>query len=239
VSLQAHGLVSPTNDTGDWRHAFERDALDDLLQRLLDEAEPVELFSDAVGITEAASLCSCAPVEIVHLLLGGDISWKGRRGTGHGIASLLVRADELRVRMDKQELPGPTLREAAVETEIRPEALSSLIAMGAMTTEIAVDALTRSSVTIIHQASLKHFFEDHAELKDVAQKVGRCLWNTTECLRMAGIEPKFKESEFRLTYYSYDIIDACFHRLARNSLTSWPRDIYFNGKRIDKSHFQI
>ncbi|MCJ2107301.1 TniQ family protein [Methylobacterium sp. E-041] len=209
ISLQAHGLVTPTYGDWDWRHAFERGPLDDLLTRLLAEVEAVDDIADAVSIMEAANQCSCAPVEIVHLLLAGEISWKGRRATGNDIASLLIRTDAIRVSMEKQGLPGPTLREATVETGVKPKALASLIATGAMTTGTAVDALTGSPVTVIHQASLKQFFENHVELDDLASEVGKDASDVTKCLNMNGVVPIYNDRNLRLCYYGY--IDICIH----------------------------
>ncbi|WP_447679649.1 hypothetical protein [Methylobacterium mesophilicum] len=193
VSLQAHGLVTPTYGDGDWRHAFERGQLDVLLTRLLAGAEVVEGIADAVSITEAANRCSCAPVEIVHLLLAGEISWKGRRATGNDIASLLIRTDAIRVSMEKQGVPGPTLREATVETGVEPEALASLIAMGAMTTRTAVDALTRSPVMILNQASLKEFFEDNVGVDNIATEIGLNAYKTTKILQINGVTPIYED----------------------------------------------
>lgn len=202
VSLQAHGLVTPTYGDGDWRHAFERGQLDDLLTRLLTGAEVVEGIADAVSITEAANGCSCALVEIVHLLLHGEISWKGRRPTGNGIASLLIRTHAIRMSMERQGVPGPTLREATVETGVKPKALASLIAMGAMTTKTAVDALTRTLVTVIRQTSLEKFFEYYVEFDDIASEFEGDVYNTTDFLNRNGINPVYENMKLGVKYFS-------------------------------------
>ena len=202
VSLQAHGLVTPTYGDGDWRHAFERGQLDDLLTRLLAGAEMVEDIADAVSITEAANGCSCALVEIVHLLLAGEISWKGRRPTGNGIASLLIQTHAIRMSMERQGVPGPTLREATVETGVKPKALASLIAMGAMTTKTAVDALTRTLMTVIPQSSLEEFFEYYVELDDIASEFEGNSNNTIEFLNRNGVNPVYENIKLVLKYFS-------------------------------------
>ncbi|SFM23525.1 TniQ family protein [Methylobacterium pseudosasicola] len=210
VSLQAHGLLTPTYGDGCWRHAFERGQLDDLLTRLLAGAELIEDTSDGVGITEAARRCSCAPVEIVHLLLADEVSWKGRHATGKGIASLLVRTDAIHTRLEKQALSGPTLKEARLETGVDVKVLASLISMGAMDTGIAIDAMTRSPVNVIYQSSLEDFFGEYVELMDVGRAVRQSSTDVRRRLKAGGFESDFEAINLNMAYYKYDKIDECY-----------------------------
>lgn len=232
VSLQAHGLLTPTYGEADWRHAFERGQLDDLLTRLLTGAEVVEGITDAVSITEAANRCSCAPVEIIHLLLAGELSWKGRCPTGNGIASLLIRTGSIRQLMEKQDVPGPTIREAVVEKGVKPEVLASLIEMGAMATRTAVDALTQSPVEVIHQTSLIRFYEDYVDVDDIAVEFGQSVCQIAIILSKDCIAPIFSDIKLRKRYFRHSDICKLIMKLEDDRIPYRRHDRVINWPKI-------
>lgn len=204
VSLQAHGYVTPKPCDGDWRHAFERGQLDDLQTQLLAGAEPFGDVFDAVSIAEAANCCSCTAVEIVHLLLAGEVSWQRLPGSGNGIASLRVRTDAIRALLERKGVAGPTLRGAMIETGLKPKVLLGLISMGAMSTSVIVDALTRNRVTVIQEASYRKFFAECVSLDDIKRYTGSGDWYVRHLLKQANVLPLFIDRKRGIEYYRYE-----------------------------------
>lgn len=203
LATVAHRILLPAgHDEAGWRHDFRSDELDGLVARMIVGTEEVrERPEGVVGLYEAADQLLALPILVLRLVLERCIPWIGRLKGATGIGSLLFRLDELRPVVRASELDGATLSEAATLLSLEPEGVEALIALGAMTKEKGLYALTGVPVEVVPASSIDGFIAGNVDFRVLTHRLGRKPIDALAFLSGVGATPTYADPECGFAFY--------------------------------------
>lgn len=148
-------------------HAFAKVDLDALLASLLNGAleGKVDGMENLLG---AAKKANCSAVEIVHLLLDGQLQQRRRDPSASWFMSLLVDPGEVLELVRLPDHGGLSLRAVEKELGTNTAVVSALIESGHLASDRRVNSIKRQPQTVVYPAVLAAFKQTYVSLHDLA-----------------------------------------------------------------------
>ncbi|NGO51057.1 TniQ family protein [Allomesorhizobium camelthorni] len=190
--LLERGLINPmiTGGRSDGEHAFLRSDLDDLLERLLRNADPMLCGDTAmVPMITAAKHSCCAVMDIVALVLDGKLKRVGRDTSDRGFISVLVDAEEARPHVVGPAYEGHSLRELESLLPAKSRAVKALLEQGLLVAETVKNPVTGWMQPVVLPDELARFKSEFASLHILSREGGEHIRRVKKSLVAAGVHP--------------------------------------------------
>lgn len=197
-----HGLVSPIATGQEFEMTFARDDIDRFVSALLAHATPVEaLLENQTGIKTAALRACCAVVEIMKMLISGELKFVGSLGKASGYTSLIVDSEEVRSRVRGAELNGLSLGPAADEIGISAEAWRRIIDVEGLPSKTEINPVNRCPVQVVSFDTLENFKAKYRSLRHLAKEAKTVPHRKQRLLAESGVMPIARFSLLGATLY--------------------------------------
>ncbi|WP_374312872.1 TniQ family protein [Dongia sp.] len=205
IALDKAGILQPSlsMETGNGRAgAYSRRMLDAFLARLLDGSEAVAACTGTrATIPTAAKRACCSAGEIVKLIQGERLAWKGRLPGVEGYLSVLVDYDEVRRLVKGEDHGGVTLRQAEKLLGVSTAVLLALIDHGHLSSETVINPVNRCPQRIIRQDDLDAFNRDFIGLTRLGAELRVYLGDLRRRLDAASISPAINAKDVGARFY--------------------------------------
>lgn len=200
-ALLKAGFIKRHRIKGGTIELFKRPELDDFLSSLLEHAVPVKTIPSGVtNILAATRRACCSITDIVQLILDRKLAWLGHHRKSAGLASVLVKLDEVKMATRLEEPPGLSLRAAEEALQIRDVDLAQFIRAGIINTFTATNPVNRCQTRFISMDEIERFKRNFVSLFQLARSQGRGLPAIKQDLFEKGIMPIFLEG-LNATFY--------------------------------------
>lgn len=202
--LMERGFIKPMIAGGRAKggHAFLRSELDEFLERLLRHADPALHVNPAmVPLIAAAKRSCCAVMDVVALVLDGNLSRVGRDPGQAGFMSVLVDAEEVRPLVTGPAYDGYSLRDLETLLPAKSAAVKALIEKRFLVTETVKNPVTGWMQPIVREEELARFRREYVSLNNLARERGEHFARVKKALVAAGVVPVGDPGELKQTLY--------------------------------------
>jgi len=184
--LVEHGLLTPVVKGERIEPRYARSDLDAFIDKLLVKASPVAEIADGQGnIPFVAKRACCSAIEIIRLILNGELSWVGRLSTVRGFLSVIVSVEEIRDRVRGEDHGGRTLRQVEFDLGIPSAAVKQLVTRGILASRSVLNPVNRCQQTIVTAEEYSRFEREYVSLRNLSRETRtgsrRSMRKLTEC----------------------------------------------------------
>lgn len=188
--LRKSGIISPVADFEGLKGLYQPDKLDDVLNRVLGHAEPVE---KPVGSQMAFGLaCNKAKLtmeEVLPRILDGGFTWLGRKEGVPGLGGLLVDLEEMLDLFEAEPLHGYTKQELKRLLRVNDPTVTYLVNRGFIEAEKTRHPRSRRPMSIVPEASYTAFLDRFVTLGILAHQIGTQAKHVSSKLEKLKIDP--------------------------------------------------
>ncbi|MNV22971.1 hypothetical protein D3C71_1139690 [compost metagenome] len=155
------------------QYAFEREALDEFMTQLADNAVPMS-SSDAelMSLIDARKKACCPMSEIIDRLIAGELATVRIDAAATGFLSIRVSVDEVRDLVRLNDHGGLSLRESEKALAVNTRVLKSLMEYGYLPSQVAINPLNRCPQTIIFLDDIEKFQSTYVSLTVLSRELG-------------------------------------------------------------------
>jgi hypothetical protein len=202
--LYRTGLIVPRVRASDHGAAvqFAAEDLDGFLERLLEDAEPVETAGQGqADIPDAAKQCCCASEEIVRLILDRKLHRKWQLAGERGYMSVLVDVEEVRALVRGPDHGGFTAVALADHMNINYRTIRKLMADRHLKTVTVINPINRCPTVVVPAQEAERFEREYVSLFTLAKQQGRHFRKVKQELDADGIKPALDPQKVGATFY--------------------------------------
>jgi hypothetical protein len=185
--------------------AVDQFAVDDLeafLKRLLDGACPVDKPNqNQVDIPSAASLCCCASIQVLQLILDKKLNWVGRDTGLRNYMSVLVDVEEVRSKVRGADYEGFAVSALSDRMQTNGSVARALVAQGHLATVTVINPVNRCPTVIVPHDEVERFEAEYVSLFGLARERGLHHNAMKKRLEAAGIKPALDTKKIGATFY--------------------------------------
>lgn len=210
--LVAHGFirpVAPASGGGGSYAVFARAEIDGLLGRMMRSAVPMKASRawplpkhELTSIQSAAKKAKCSIIEIVRLLIEGQLGNVGIKEGAKEFRAIMVDVDEVRRRMVRPGLKGLSLREVERRLGTTTVTVKSLIDGEHLEAVTEINPVSRCPQTVVMPDVLLAFMENYVSLSRLSRERRMQIAVLKRELDEAGIEPAFDLGEKAARFFS-------------------------------------
>ena len=197
--LMTAGYLQPFATAPGKRYLFEPADID-LFWRKLSARAGVKLSSDLVDIATAAKRAKCTAMEIVGLLLEGNLRRVEYDGVG-GYQGLLIDPVEIAPLVRGQNLTGLNLRQVEQRLHTHSRVVRNLLDGGHLNFSTETNPINRCRQTVVSQHDLTKFMGKHASLYVLSAEHKMAIKVVKRKLSAAGISPSLPVDKVGACYY--------------------------------------
>ena len=204
-SLVQDEVIVPfvTDDDGAVFQAFARGDLDAFLASLLDGAEVVDAIpADAFGIENASKAFTRRTSEVIGAITSGRVGWVGRLANGHGLASVLVRREEMREALWGGIEPPLMVPDAIRVLGTSLKVAVALIEKGYLPSQQERSPFKRAPVRVVDREGLTAFKARYVSLFEAAKASGVHHLKLQAGLAERGILPAIPREEVGASFFA-------------------------------------
>jgi TniQ protein len=190
--LLERGFIKPmmSGGTRNGAHAFLKSDLDELLARLMRDADPgLHDKPNMVPFTKAAKRSCCAVMDIVELVLDGKLARVGRDPKKEGFVSILVDAEEVRALVTGPDQDGHSLKDLERLLPASTKAVKALVEHGFLKAETIRNPVTKWMQPIVRDDELIRFKNEYVSLFGLAREKKEHHRKVKRALIEAGVQP--------------------------------------------------
>ncbi len=186
------------------KHRFSKTEVDKLMNRLFQDAEIIaDPAPRQLPVQEARNAACASNSQILSMIMGGVLKWKGRLAGVSDYGGLLVDADEItRLIRSSGEKTGLTKLEAKnFIPGMGRDSVAMFIRDGKLETVEEFNPEARRMSTVISRGSAEKFLETFVSLGELSQISGLHHKQVRLLLRTVRIDPSFDPDEFQSFFY--------------------------------------
>lgn len=202
--LMERGFIKPLMAGGRAKggHAFLKSDLDVFLERLLRDADPaLHGDPDMVPLIAAAKHSCCAVMDVVTLVVNGQLSRVGRDPGQAGFVSVLVDAEEVRPLVTGPAYEGHSLRDLEKLLSAGTYAVKALVEKGFIIATTVKNPVTGWMQPIVRDEDLQRFRQEYVSLHTLARERGEHFARVKKSLVAVGVVPVGDPDELKQTLY--------------------------------------
>lgn len=202
--------VTGSADQAHAKHRFAPSEVDAMMERLFEGATVITTPSPRqMPIMEARGAAVTSIENILAMVFGGKLAWKGRLRGRRDYGALLVDADEITrlVRTEPTMLNLTRTEAIDIIPGFSRFALDAFLASGHLQTAMEFSPDARREVEVITKDSAMRFVESFVTLGELRQVSGLHLKRVKLLLRGAGIKTAFDPDDFKVWIYDRHAVD--------------------------------
>jgi len=208
--LVGAGIIRPISGRGSGGSytVFARSAIDDFLGRLTRTAVSVKAAQiwplpklELTSIQAAAKRAKCSIVEIVLLLLDGELNTVGIKEGLREFRAIMVKPDEIHQKLARPGLKGVKLREVERSLGTTTLTVRALVDGGYLEAVRELNPVSRCPQTVVVPEALQTFAETYVSLSQLARERRMQIAALKRELDEAEIAPAFDLGEKVARFY--------------------------------------
>lgn len=180
------------------KHRLSKDDIRSFMRRLFDGAVPVTApLPGRVDIMTARQVAGASIGDVVALIIGGRLTWKGRVGHGDRYERLLVDGSEVRTLLRTEPLrTGLTKQEAAKEIQgLRSDGVTTLVSEGLLDVTMEFCPLNRRRIEVLTRESVDAFKARYILFGEICRRTGLNREALRSALNGTGLTAVFSDRQ--------------------------------------------
>lgn len=199
-------FLAGTKDT--INHTFDRLDLDNLLAKLLLDAQPCDHEKrDFVSVSKAATRACVATTDVVTLLLDRRLTNVYRLTGEEGFAAIRVDPAEV-LELLKVDSEFLSLRQVEQRLKSSSAVVKALVDLGHLRSRTVVNPLSRLSQRVVAPDDLDTFMHLYVSASNLASERATAIKQVTAKLRSLGVEPAFDPALVHATFFGRETVRA-------------------------------